>query len=519
MVPFSEFQKSDMILVIQFIMIIGLYMVLMISDTIPLWGAILLGVLWVIYLIIKKHLVFSSPVDIFTLLLLISGPISLLVSVDWRMTLPKVYGLCLGVALCHLLINLVRSKKQLYLALIALSILSLGIIILGILGSDWSGSRFAFLNLIYDRLPHMVDFLPRSPDDRGISGNSIGGALTFLAPLLASIVWNFTSKKRDQNYLNFMGSFQMIFIPVSIILLILIGATLFITQSRGAILGSLVGIFALVIWKDHRFLWAIPIAMIAFVILFNILGNGNLAELISVLDTSEDPTLPTRVEIWKGSLYMIQDLPITGGGLGTYQHYFSEFYSPQNKLAFHAHNVILTIASDQGLPVLILYVGLLSSVGSLAWKIYKTSKIFIQTIVMGLACGLLAYHVFGLTDSFILGSKLGIVLWIFIGLIVSVYVNNIHLEAGPGQSFLGQKDQVLSSGPFHHKKRLLKDYSTIILLWMVISLVSVTFINLSPIISLLIAVLGGTILGIRSINRFLSGSTGLELGSNKVKNV
>lgn len=46
-----------------------------------------------------------------------------------------------------------------------------------------------------------------------------------------------------------------------------------------------------------------------------------------------------------------------------------------------------------------------------------------RRLVLGIAAGLLAHQIFGLTDAFMLGTKPGIVMWILMGIITGLYLN------------------------------------------------------------------------------------------------
>jgi tetrahydromethanopterin S-methyltransferase subunit C len=62
---------------------------------------------------------------------------------------------------------------------------------------------------------------------------------------------------------------------------------------------------------------------------------------------------------------------------------------------------------------------LLTAFGVAAWRAASRASpdSARRALVMGLACGMLAHQVFGLTDAFILGTKLGIVMWVYLAFI------------------------------------------------------------------------------------------------------
>ncbi len=127
-------------------------------------------------------------ISIFCLLLLL--PISLFISVDRDLTLPKVHGLLLSTALFYVIVNAVRRKNRLQIAAIALILLSLAVVFLGLFGTDWNDSRFQFLDMIYQILPNIITNITNSPAGAGINANTLGGALAFFLPFLVSLFWD-----------------------------------------------------------------------------------------------------------------------------------------------------------------------------------------------------------------------------------------------------------------------------------------------------------------------------------------
>jgi hypothetical protein len=62
-----------------------------------------------------------------------------------------------------------------------------------------------------------------------------------------------------------------------------------------------------------------------------------------------------------------------------------------------------------------------------AYRIIADERI--RTLIAGLSFGMLAHHVFGLTDAFILGTKPGLMMWIYFAMVASCYVQRESLRA------------------------------------------------------------------------------------------
>ncbi len=489
-----------------FLLISGLYLLLVLNDRVPTLGLSALGGLWLVYALLAGRISFSTPLDLPILGLIALLPLSLSISVDHALSLPKVYGLLLGAAIFYWIVNFVWDYQRLMWAILGMVLLGLGITILGAAGMDWSTSRFA-------------DLIPAVPQlaDADIHVNTLGGALTFFIPILGALAWDggafdrlYLGRKRARGFL------RIVYKVVVIVILLLAGGVLLLTDSRGAILGVGVGLLALAIWKDRRFAWLIPIMLLAALALFFILADGNLSQLIAMIDAGEDQTISGRLELWRNTLLMIQDFPLTGAGIGTYGAVFDDLYIVQifpfaTMRYLHAHNTFLAVGVDLGLPALVLYSALLTIFTLMFRRMLKIGRSILKTFLQGLACGLLAHYIFGLFDAFVLGTKLGFILWIFLGLGAAVYV---HKGNFPWQS---TRDGLAAAAIPKPDRHLLTSRILDMLLgfgaWLLIALAAISFVNLSPLLSVLFSIAGGIFLGAFVLKRFRRTSLKLKAES------
>jgi len=414
----------------------------MFKDTVPILGFMILAVTFLLYWLINRHHTFASPLNLPILLLLVLLPLSLSISIDKSLSLPKIYALLLSIAFFFLILSAVRTKKLLLLALIALLLLILATSLLGLFAADWSSTGFSFLTPILDRIPRLWHLIPNLISAPVVNVNAIGGALTFFVPLLLSLILDggafkrFFFLKKPNRY-----TLQTIYKIFLSIILLLVLAVLVLSRSRGAWLGSALGIYLLLLLKDRRFLWLIPLVILISILALFILADGNLEAFLALLDTDpENSTLAGRLQAWQSTLYMIQDFPLTGAGIGTYSRVFNQLYALNAFLAattpaLHAHNTFLSVAVDLGIPALILYLALLGGFTAMLVRSYHGSRSFIKSLLLGLGCGMFAHQVFGLTDAFVLGTKLGIIFWIYLALATAIYIhfNPRHVD-GEGES-------------------------------------------------------------------------------------
>jgi len=490
-----------------FLLIACLYLLLIFTDRVPTFGLIILGGLWLLYVVLTGRQAYVTPLDLPIFALLSLLPLNLAISTDWSLTLPKVYGLILGIAIFYWLVHFVRYYQRLKLAIFGLILSGIATALLAGLGMDWSTSRFAALSVFFEPLTNWLPAIPRQIS-AGIHANTAGGVLTLFVPLLAGLAWDkgafyrvYLAGKKHAKIIHVLYKAVLL----AALLLALLVVTL--SDSRGAILGGGVGLFALAVWKDRRFLWLMPLVIIGLGILFFLAAGGSLYQLIEMLETSEESTYYGRLTVWQNTLAVIQDFPLTGVGMGTLGQVFNDFYhytifvyNPTNYL--HAHNTFLAAAVDLGLTALVLYASLLTGAGLMIKRRLKIGRSVLKTLLQGLACGLLAFHIFGLMDAFVLGTKLGAVLWIFLGLVSAVYV---HKDGFRWQRSLDAGEQARNIIP-KPGCNLLKTHILEILIglgaWLLLSLVAVSFVNLSPLLSVLLAIAGGVFLGTFIMKRF-----------------
>ena len=139
-----------------------------------------------------------------------------------------------------------------------------------------------------------------------------------------------------------------------------------------------------------------------------------------------------RLTVWHAALQVLQAFPLSGAGIGTFdtvvRFLFPHLYpaSPYNPSVniTHAHNELLQVAIDLGIPGFVAYVAMLATFARTARRAYAWAPDDrMKRLILGLGAGMLAHQIFGLTDAFLLGTKPGVVMWIIMGLVTGLYLN------------------------------------------------------------------------------------------------
>jgi putative inorganic carbon (HCO3(-)) transporter len=201
---------------------------------------------------------------------------------------------------------------------------------------------------------------------------------------------------------------------------------LLLTQSRSAYIGTAVGVLLVLAWW-LRFT-PLPARLRTILLGLLLLALATAAwlgwHLVTSWVTSAEGglnTLPTRLELWDRGLYMLRDFPFTGIGMGQFSLVLHSLYTPfltgPETHVPHVHNVYLQLALDLGIPGALAFLLVLAACLHSTWRVAtRPGDPQLALAAVGLAAGLVAFLVYGLTDAIVLGARGGLGLWIVLGL-------------------------------------------------------------------------------------------------------
>jgi len=386
---------------------------------------IYLVVLWICRWLARGYISVRTPLDIPIAGLLVMLPMSLYASVDLNLSLPKLTGILLGVAVYYAMVNTARSAKELQQVMLLLVLAGGAIAALGLLGTDWIG-KFPVLDAIYERLPRMITRLPKIHSEGAIHPNELGGTMALFVPFLASLILGFANAEFRHD---FGSRGRLLLQNLVLITLLLTGFTLLLTQSRSAWIGVAL---ALLVIGAAWYPWLRSVLLASVVLAFALtlyVGADRVGQMLFDVGagTARVGTLDLagRVEVWQRAMYMLQDFPYTGIGLNTFSVVANILYpffliGPDTKVP-HAHNLLLQTGVDLGILGLVAYVGLITAFLAVTWRTVRhTPMPYTRAACFGLIGSMVAFHVYGLTDAITLGAKPGLVLWVMLGLAVAL---------------------------------------------------------------------------------------------------
>jgi len=326
--------------------------------------------------------------------------------------------------------------------------LALAIIALGMTNWDVKSLRFQFI----------IDLIPRlqwNAFSGGFSPNEIGGAMAWLIPLLGGLAYF----RWRQGRLRW---------PL-VLAFGLLCAALFLGQSRTAIIGVLLGLWLMGLslpnQRLRRLLAVAAVGLIVFELLliggrvmqdFANMGYspGELTEAQNNLALSyvrDIASLSDRVEVWRSAAAMIREYPLTGIGMATFRvgDVSEVFAVPELNgiVAPHAHNEILQILADLGLPGAVVFVAIYGVAAAMLWRSWQLGDDHLRLLSAALAGGLLAHAVFGLLDAIMLWDRLAFFFWIMLGFCAAAYSQALAVVA------VGVESRAMDATHEHHHPR------------------------------------------------------------------
>lgn len=267
--------------------------------------------------------------------------------------------------------------------------------------------------------------------------NWISNYLAMIFPVLFSY---FLSEKTKKKIIYFF-------------LLSILYVTLMICQSRGiwisisiTVILAIYIIFKLKFYEifkiNKKWLFLLLITFLIITIIYstdNLLNKSAITVPQRALSTfdEKDPSINTRLLIWKTTLEMIKDRPIFGSGIGTfkmnYLNYQAEFlrknpgYIKYSGKAGEAHNEYLQMWAELGIIGLGLFILIFYFFYKAIFNFFKSNKnIKDKTITLGLVMGITSFLIHSLFTFPLHVPALGITFFAIMGLTV-VYMRKTNL--------------------------------------------------------------------------------------------
>ncbi len=398
-----------------------------------------LPVIWLIGWLASGKPLPRTPLNPALLLMSCMVLVSLWASYDMNISLGKVCGVMLGMAVLFVFVQHGATRRGWLVCLAVLFLFGLGIAGVSLLGTRWvTSGKLAFLTTITSHLPVRLTGLAGAAE--GFHPNEVAGSLLWVIPLmfttsaglLKKVIFPTRRAERAENA-NYIRLLVMVVVGAATLFTLLV---FILTLSRTAYLALIIAMGFLA-WFVLPRRWQIGLAifgMIAVVLIFIFLSTTGTNTLNRILfsSASGDPSnainsMEGRLEIWTRAYECIQDFPYTGMGMNTFRTgvyiiHPPRLFSPATDIG-HAHNEFLQAALDLGVPGSIAFLWVYIIAFAVLYKAYRwAGKDDADALpwILGLAGGLIAHLLFGMNDAVALGAKPGLLYWMLLGLIASL---------------------------------------------------------------------------------------------------
>jgi hypothetical protein len=312
----------------------------------------------------------------------------------------------LGIALVFYLVEYAKRHQHLKLPLLVTTAAGLLLGVIALTATEWSEGKTAF-SAITTRLPSYWYY----PGVEGLfNPNELAGAITWLAPLTLGIALYYRSRQQMRHaVLAAVGAGLML-------------AALVFGQSLSGLLGIAAGLIILLAPRRFKLLAAgVIIGMVMVAQLLIASAPSTAVQLAAAFSGREDlNSLQHREVIWMSARQAVIDHPFTGIGMAMYRNpvVWEAYPTPgyDRYQAPHAHNEILHIATDLGIPgafLLLCWYGLAGFSLIQAWR--NSPDESVRLLVTGIGAGLIAHLVYGLTDAVPLWDRFAFLFYWLLG--------------------------------------------------------------------------------------------------------
>lgn len=347
------------------------------------WGLGLIAALWLARWLGRGHLTVRTPLDWPAVVFLLMIPVTFYTTTDRQTTFAQVSRLVAGLALAYGIVNWGQGPSHVALLGMGLTGVGLGLALIAPVTVAWFSRVKSFLipAQVYDALPTLVSDT--------IHPNLMAGALVMLLPFpLATLL---LSPSRFQSVENQVPGFLAQVLDRSWFRLLwhgmaasLMSGALLLTKSRAGWGAAAVAVLIILVRRWRFFLWSIPIGLLSVGLLMWRVGISQLLDWVSTGGVVSG--WDGRVEIWSRAIYMIQDFPFTGVGVGTFQRIANVLYpfflaGPDAEIP-HAHNLLLQVGVDLGIPGLLAFLAILLLT---LWSAFSSVRFYAQTGEQSLA--------------------------------------------------------------------------------------------------------------------------------------
>ena len=398
------------------IWLVGLMVVVSIVWPVLLLVAVAVAaIFWIVRWMAFGRISLRSPGDWSIAILVAIGLVTLWISQFPDRTQTQVFRLLSGIGLFYSIINWGITKERYRILILGTGFAGVSLAILAPITVGWFEQKLSLIpSGIYDNFPLVLS--------DAIHPNVMAGSLVILIPIvLAVLVFDWKE-------------LSLIARVAAVVACLVMFVILILTKSRGAWMAFSAVVIVLVMLRWRRGWIASVLALSAAVIIINGIGVTETLETLMANNTLGG--VDERLETWTRALYILNDFPLTGVGMGSFMETVDTLYPlflQRPGIVDHAHNLFFQVGIDLAFPGLVAWSAVLLIMVVIAWNLYRYGRRmhnpWIEGVGAGLFCSQIALSIHGLTDAVTWGMvRPAPVVWALWGLVISgwyVYVVKI----------------------------------------------------------------------------------------------
>ena len=362
-------------------------------------------------LVVARRPFARTPVDLPLGLLLVLAILNLLITPDHAVTLPHVYKVIAGVALFYGVVRLLVETRWFDQAALAICLLGVVLIPLLIWGTQWSGAKFSWMPWTPKEVfPQLVLPFWKPEDATGFNSNLTGGILAMVLPipLAYTLFRDGISRQGKLSLKSVLGASAILATGLETAA---IGALLFLSQSRGALLAALTAVCVMLTARNPKWIVLLVIVLVGGTILFQAtdLALPTSVDLESDLDSALN-SADGRVELWSRGWLIGKDFPFTGTGMGVAGTVmglrYPTFRIQEDAHIEHLHSLYANTIAESGVPGLVALLAWLGGIAVLFWQTGRHSRgSSRRPMILGALGTLTVIWVHGVTDTVFFAPK------------------------------------------------------------------------------------------------------------------
>ena len=207
---------------------------------------------------------------------------------------------------------------------------------------------------------------------------------------------------------------------------VVVALSIFLSLSRGGILSLCVSLSLMGFLLSRRIrtrkgglLFIATVIIILYAVGW--FGWTPVFERFRAIRTLQGEISELRLDIWKDSLSMVRNFPLTGTGAGSFMHAYPAYRTIRSEgIADHAHNDYLELLTDGGVIGAGLFAWFMAAVLTQSYQAFlKRKDPYARHLFAGALAGVTAFLLHGMTDfNFFIGAN-GLYLFLLLGLVVN----------------------------------------------------------------------------------------------------